>query len=100
MPTRGIRLGAGRYGAIAVILIAAACGAVGQGSATPTSQPAAPEADPLEALNERFRAAYRHAKETELAREGPVILREGDNVVLRRGGRGRRSSTRRPSTTC
>jgi hypothetical protein len=57
---------------------------VGQAPAPPAS----PEADPLAALNETFRAAYRHAKESDLARGGPIILREGDNLVLlRRGAR-------------
>ena len=37
-------------------------------------------------LNETFRAAYRRTKEANLAHGGPVILTEGDNVVLRRGG--------------
>jgi hypothetical protein len=45
-----------------------------------------PAADPLMTLNETFRAAYRRTKEASLARSGPVILMEGDNIVLRRGG--------------
>jgi hypothetical protein len=36
-------------------------------------------------LNNASRAAYRHAKEAALARSGPVILVEGDVLVLRRG---------------
>ena len=42
--------------------------------------------DPLATLNETFRAAYHRTKEANLAHAGPVILMEGDNVVLRRGG--------------
>jgi hypothetical protein len=42
--------------------------------------------DPLTTLNDAFRAAYRQAKETSLARSGPVILAEGDNLVLKKGG--------------
>src|SRR4051794_26413523 len=41
--------------------------------------------DPLVVLNNASRAAYRHAKEAALARSGPVILVEGDTLVLRRG---------------
>src|SRR4051812_47162388 len=44
-------------------------------------------ADPLLALNERFRAEYRRAKEDALAHAGPLILVEGDRVVLRQGER-------------
>jgi hypothetical protein len=36
-------------------------------------------------FNEAFRAAYRRTKEANLAHTGPVILIEGDNIVLRRG---------------
>ena len=50
----------------------------------PQSEVKAPT-DPLLALNEASRAAYRRAKETALARTGPVIFVEGDNLVLKHG---------------
>lgn len=54
----------------------------------PASRPEVqPPNDPLGALNEASRAAYRRAKEAALAGSGPVILVEGDNLVLRRGDR-------------
>ena len=59
-------------------LIGLACAAIGQA-------PAPQAADPLTSLNETFRAAYRRTKEAALAHGGPVILMEGDNVVLKRG---------------
>jgi hypothetical protein len=43
-------------------------------------QVAAP--DPLVVLNDASRAAYRGAKESALGRNGPVILVEGDSLVL------------------
>lgn len=84
MPTRGD--GPHRRGGywtigIALLVGGLACAAIGQVPAPP-----APPADPLMALNETFRAAYRHTKESAIARGGPVILMEGDNIVLRRGG--------------
>jgi hypothetical protein len=42
-------------------------------------------ADPIVALNTGARAAYRRAREEALARTGPVILVEGDNLVLKYG---------------
>jgi hypothetical protein len=55
---------------------------------TPTAkaQDVAPP-DPLIALNDASRAAYRRAKEAALTRTGPVILVEGDDLVLKRGDR-------------
>jgi hypothetical protein len=67
------------------LLAGLACAAIGQAQAPPDPQ-VAPAADPLTTLNETFRAAYRRTKEANLAHAGPVILVEGDNVVLRRGG--------------
>ena len=52
----------------------------------PQAEEKAP-ADPLVALNDASRAAYRRAKEAALAGTGPVILVEGDNLVLRHGDR-------------
>jgi hypothetical protein len=48
-------------------------------------EPSAPPADPAVALNNVARAAYRQAREEAFARSGPVILVEGDNLVLRYG---------------
>jgi hypothetical protein len=62
-------------------------------AAAPTSQVAAPAPqsevklppDPLLALNNASRAAYDRAKQKALARTGPVIFVEGDNLVLEHG---------------
>src|SRR5579885_1909617 len=87
MPSRGNGYrGGDRRGVVIVLLLAALAGvAVGRAPAPPAPQ-AASAADPLMILNESFRAAYRRTKEANLARNGPVILMEGDNIVLRRGG--------------
>jgi hypothetical protein len=42
--------------------------------------------DPLVELNSRFRAAYGQARKELLAKQGPVIIADGDNVILLRGG--------------
>src|SRR5437764_12172454 len=42
-------------------------------------------ADPLTELNDHSRAAYRRAREEALARTGPVVLVEGDDLVLKYG---------------
>jgi hypothetical protein len=42
--------------------------------------------DPLVELNNRFRAAYAQARKELLAKQGPVIIADGDNVILLRGG--------------
>jgi hypothetical protein len=70
---------------IVILVVALACAAVGQAPAPPQVQ-TAPAADPLTTLNDAFHAAYLRTKEANLDRGGPVILMEGDNVVLRRGG--------------
>jgi hypothetical protein len=44
-------------------------------------------ADPLAALNDSFRASYRQARADLLAKAGPVIVVEGDNLVLVRNGK-------------
>jgi hypothetical protein len=53
--------------------------------ALPRDEPTAAPVDPAVALNTVARAAYRRAREEALARSGPVILVEGDNLVLRYG---------------
>ena len=74
------------------LLVLAALFAPGESRPTRrTLEGAAPPAlereasDALPALNEASRAAYRRAKEEALARGGPVILVEGDDLVLRYG---------------
>jgi hypothetical protein len=57
----------------------------GPGAVAPHVEPSSTP-DPLTTLNDAFRAAYRKAKEATLARSGPVILAEGDNLVLKKGG--------------
>lgn len=84
MPSRAIHLHGKSHRMIgfALLLAGLAGAAIGQAPAPPQTAPAS---DPLNALNETFRAAYRRAKEATLAHAGPVILLEGDNVVLMRG---------------
>ncbi len=85
MPSRASWLRVGHRRAITGFLLLAglACAAAGQAPAPPAGQ-AAP-VDPLLTLNDAFRAAYQRTKEATLAHGGPVILAEGDKVVLRRG---------------
>jgi hypothetical protein len=71
---------------LTMLLGGLACAAVGQAPARPHAQ-TAPAADPLTTLNNAFRVAYHRIKEANLDRGGPVILMEGDNIVLRRGGK-------------
>jgi hypothetical protein len=81
-------------GSIPVVIFGLALGArPGAQVVAPSPRPdvKAPT-DPLLALNDASRAAYRRAKEAALARTGPVILVEGDHLVLRHGGR--RTETR------
>jgi hypothetical protein len=56
---------------------------------TPPAQATAaePPADPLLALNDSFRAAYRNGRAETLAHAGPVVLVEGDDLVLLHDGR-------------
>ncbi len=72
---------------------ASSMGAPASGSpmgAPPSSQQPAAEGeapkDPLVALNQQFRQEYKQAKAAALAKVGPVILTEGDTLVLLRGG--------------
>jgi hypothetical protein len=54
----------------------------------PTEKTAVQAADPLATLNAGFRAAYRRARSEALAGARPVVLVEGDNLVLLwQGGR-------------
>jgi hypothetical protein len=43
--------------------------------------------DALVELNSRFRAAYAQARKELLAKQGPVIIADGDSVILLRGGK-------------
>ncbi len=70
---------------LGILLVTAfACVAVGQAPA-PLAPQASPAADPLMTLNGAFRAAYQRTKDATLAHAGPVILVEGEKLVLRRG---------------
>jgi hypothetical protein len=53
--------------------------------AVKTSAKAQDSPDPLITLNDASRIAYRLAKDAALARTGPVIFVEGDDLVLKRG---------------
>jgi hypothetical protein len=55
------------------------------GTAVQGSHKAPGSPDPFTTLNDASRIAYRLAKNAALARTGPVILVEGDDLVLRRG---------------
>ena len=70
---------------LTVLVGGVACAAVGQAPTPPPAQ-TAPSADPLTTLNDAFRAAYHRIREANIECGGPVILLEGDNIVLRRGG--------------
>jgi hypothetical protein len=43
--------------------------------------------DPLTEINDAFRTAYRHARIDLLAKVGPTVLVEGDNLILLRSGK-------------
>ena len=43
--------------------------------------------DPLAEVNDAFRAAYRQARADLLAKSGPVVILNGDSLVLLRGGK-------------
>jgi hypothetical protein len=74
----------------AVVLgLAVAAGSTPQVAVPPPQPVGEATTDPLLALNEAARSAYRRAKEAALARGGPVILVEGDNLVLKHGGQRR-----------
>jgi hypothetical protein len=70
------------------LAIGLTCVALAQVPPTAAPQPTAERSsapDPLKALNGAFRTAYYRAKQAALARSGPVILAEGDNLVLKKG---------------
>jgi hypothetical protein len=52
-----------------------------------SARAAEPASDPLLELNQEFRAAYARGRKQILAKSGPVIVVEGDNVVLLRDDR-------------
>src|SRR5262245_2990648 len=80
--------GYGRMILIVPLLVGLTCAAIAQvpavTSAKPGAEPSA-AAEALKALNGGFRTAYFRAKQAALARSGPVILVEGDDLVLKRG---------------
>jgi hypothetical protein len=92
MPSRSTYLSTGYWRTILVVplLVGLACVGVAQVSPVTAAKPGAqPEpssaGDPLKTLNGAFRTAYYRAKQAALARSGPVILVEGDDLVLKRG---------------
>jgi hypothetical protein len=64
------------------------------GAAEPASEK---PADPLVALNQGFRAAYQRGRAEALAQAGPVILVEGDDLVLLHDGK-RETASYMPAT--
>ena len=79
-----MRIGAVSKASFAICFISiAGAGEVCLTPALGAEPPAA--ADPLVALNIASRAAYRRAKEDALIHAGPVVLLEGDDLVLKNG---------------
>jgi hypothetical protein len=74
MRTRYITLAAG--GVVLAVLA---------GTGLPSAPPPTLPPDPLIEANDIFRAIYKRAREDALARTGPVILAQGDELVLRYG---------------
>jgi hypothetical protein len=70
-----------RHRTSALLALAAALLLLPHGRPDTATEPA----DPLAELNDRSRAAYRRAREEALARTGPVVLVEGDDLVLKYG---------------
>jgi hypothetical protein len=68
--------------AVALALALAACAAT-------APETAAPAKDPLAALNDSFRAAYREARSGRIARVDPVMVVQFDDLHLIRAGRTR-----------
>ncbi len=68
---------------LAALLACVALSATAVGEEPTTA--AEPHPDALAALNDAARAAYRRAKEDALAHAGPVVLLEGDDLVLKSG---------------
>src|SRR5260370_16187199 len=51
------------------------------------AEPKPPAADPLAELNDAFRTAYRQARADLLAKVSPLVVVEGDKLVLLRNGK-------------
>jgi hypothetical protein len=87
MPSRWYRIRGSKIRTISIMLLLAALvgASIGQAQAPPAQQ-AAPATDPLLALNQAFRADYLRTKEAAIAHSGPLIVVQGGNVALRRGG--------------
>jgi hypothetical protein len=60
-------------------------GGAGPGPGGQSARPQPPAADPLIRLNAEFRRDYARARAAMLAAAGPVIVVDGDRLVLRRG---------------
>jgi hypothetical protein len=71
------------------IVALAPCPGFSQVAAPAAKAPAAVATGPLRSLNVASRAAYQRAKDAAQARRGPLILAEGDNLVLLRSGQAR-----------
>jgi hypothetical protein len=79
-----------RFRRLAVLgVVSLAAGLLGYQAHAWLAAQAPPEkpADPLVTLNDSFRAAYRQGRAETLAHAGPVILVEGDDLVLLHDGR-------------
>jgi hypothetical protein len=74
---------------LGLVVLLFAGGPAPQDAATPTIAEASASQknhDPLLDLNKRFRAAYAQARKERLVKQGPVIIADGDSVILLRGG--------------
>src|ERR1700693_4189561 len=71
--------------AITTVLALAAMMPRSQGSVQP--EPGERTEAILAKLNDAFRGAYAHSRKDILEHEGPIILAEGDDLVLVRGGK-------------
>jgi hypothetical protein len=58
-----------------------------RGLGTPGQATQAPTPDPLLALNDAFREAYARCRQQFIDRSGPILVLEGDNLVLIRDGK-------------
>jgi hypothetical protein len=79
------RLAAWKMGCVVLVIFACLDGPLSSQVPVSLFPGAAAAPDPLAAVNDTFRAAYRRAREEALSRTGPVILVEGDDLVLKFG---------------
>lgn len=76
-----------RLVAVAIVLLAALPAIDTGPRPADAAEPAPAGADPLVDLNQAFRQAYAQARQRSLDRAGPIILVEGDRLVLWQDGR-------------